>query len=188
MRRSRSQPQALSLETRAPRAKNAAQSVTLNAGETRDLTLSATIDSPAIWWPKQWGSQPLYTAQLSVATNSSISDSASKTFGFRKVTSAVSQNDVAFTVNGKAFQVLGGGYGADQFLRWDNAIFTSIAQYALDMGLNTIRLEGKLEHPEMYEIADQLGLMVLPGWECCDKWEAWSYNDDLPRQADARVE
>ncbi len=36
-----------------------------------------------------------------------------------------------------------------------------------------------MEHPEMYDIADEAGLMILPGWECCDKWEAWSYNEDL---------
>jgi exo-1,4-beta-D-glucosaminidase len=43
------------------------------------------------------------------------------------------------------------------------------------MGMNAIRLEGKMEHPELYGIADRLGLMVMPGWECCDKWEAWKY-------------
>lgn len=47
------------------------------------------------------------------------------------------------------------------------------------MGMNTIRLEGKEEHPELYDVADRLGLMVMPGWECCDKWEAWTYNDEV---------
>jgi exo-1,4-beta-D-glucosaminidase len=23
-----------------------------------------------------------------------------------------------------------------------------------------------------------MGLMVIAGWECCDKWEGWSYNED----------
>lgn len=34
-------------------------------------------------------------------------------------------------------------------------------------------------HPELYEICDRLGVMVLAGWECCDKWEAWNYNEVL---------
>lgn len=45
--------------------------------------------------------------------------------------------------------------------------------------MNTIRLEGKEEHPELYDVADRIGLMVMPGWECCDKWEAWTYNDEV---------
>ena len=51
------------------------------------------------------------------------------------------------------------------------------------MGMNTIRLEGKMEHPELYEIADRLGLMVMPGWECCDKWEAWKYVHPIGRES-----
>ena len=47
------------------------------------------------------------------------------------------------------------------------------------MGMNTIRLEGKEEHPELFDIADRLGMMVMPGWECCDKWEAWPYNNEV---------
>lgn len=46
------------------------------------------------------------------------------------------------------------------------------------MGLNTIRLEGKQEHPFLYSLASELGLMILAGWECCDKWEGWTYNED----------
>jgi exo-1,4-beta-D-glucosaminidase len=46
------------------------------------------------------------------------------------------------------------------------------------MGINTVRLEGKQEHPELYDLADEMGIMLLPGWECCDKWEAWSYNEE----------
>ena len=58
-------------------------------------------------------------------------------------------------------------------------LLTLAAVKVLDMGMNTIRLEGKEEHPELYDVADRLGLMVMPGWECCDKWEAWSYNDEV---------
>ena len=157
------------------------QTVTLGPGQTQELSLPLTVDDPAIWWPKQWGDQPLYSAQLTVldAKSKAISDTASKGFGFRQVTSEVnSYNDTIFTVNGKEFQVLGGGYAPDMFLRWDSDRFTTLARYALDMGLNTIRLEGKLEQPELYDIADRLGLMLLPGFECCDKWEAWPYNSD----------
>lgn len=163
--------------------------IQLGPGQTTRIVLTADVDLPAIWWPRQWGDQPLYEARLSVSTSSTasppytlLSDSATKSFGFRQVTATVSSaDDILFSINGRPFQVLGGGYTPDVFLRWDAARFEAHARYTLDMGLNTIRLEGKMEHPELYAIADRLGLMVLPGWECCDKWEAWSYNDDLPK-------
>lgn len=156
------------------------QTITLAPGETKMVTFQHTVKQPRVWWPKCWGGQPLYEAEVNFSVNSAISDSAKTSFGIRKVTSEVnSHNDTIFAVNGHPFQVIGGGYGADMFLRWDSKRFSTIAQYMLDMGLNTIRLEGKMEQPELYEIADKIGLMVIAGWECCDKWEAWDYNHDL---------
>ncbi|OAA67351.1 glycoside hydrolase family 2 [Niveomyces insectorum RCEF 264] len=175
----------------SPSSSATTTAIQLAAGQATPITLTVSVDTPAVWWPKQWGDQPLYTAHLTVTTptatsngsanDDSLSDTATKTFGFRQVTATVSRaDDILFVVNGLPFQVLGGGYTPDVFLRWDTARFEAHARYALDMGLNTIRLEGKMEQPELYAVADRLGLMVLPGWECCDKWEAWPYNDNLP--------
>jgi exo-1,4-beta-D-glucosaminidase len=41
------------------------------------------------------------------------------------------------------------------------------------MGLNTVRLEGKLETPEFFDLADHEGILVMAGWCCCDFWERW---------------
>jgi exo-1,4-beta-D-glucosaminidase len=156
---------------------------TLQVAPMGSATWSKTvaIDSPAIWWPKQWGEQPLYLANLTIFANGARSDAADKSFGIRNVTSVLnSHNDTTFSINGKPFQVIGAGYAPELFLRWDSEKFKAQCQYALDLGLNTLRLEGKMEQPELYDITDRLGLMVLPGWECCNKWEAWSYNGDFP--------
>lgn len=177
------------------------QTFNLGALETKTVTVSAVIENPKIWWPKQWGQQPLYTARASVLAQGVVSDqSEAKNFGIRHIASELNvHNDTVFTVNGYPFQVRGGGYAPDVFLRWDQAKFEIQAQYVsgtsffeiepmfinfitpadlyvevLDMGMNTIRLEGKEEHSELYDVADRLGLMVMPGWECCDKWEAWT--------------
>ncbi|KAF2964312.1 hypothetical protein GQX73_g9247 [Xylaria multiplex] len=156
------------------------QTITLGALQSKQLILSTTLKNPKIWWPKQWGKQPLYFGQVSASVNGEISDSINHTFGIRQVASKVnSHNDTIFYLNGLPFQVIGGGYSADMFLRWDSEKFIKQVQLTLDLGGNTIRLEGKNEHPELYEIADRMGLMVIAGWECCDKWEAWSYNEDL---------
>lgn len=150
-------------------------------GETKTISIQSTINNPEVWWPAQWGKQPLYEAQVAVYSAGALSDiSEKKKFGIRHVVSEVnSHNDTAFQVNGRQFLVFGGGYSPDIFLRWDGNTFETQMKYMLDMGMNTVRLEGKQMHPELYEIADRIGLMVISGWECCDKWEAWSYNGDV---------
>ncbi|KAI1870116.1 hypothetical protein JX265_006286 [Neoarthrinium moseri] len=156
------------------------QTFKIGPSKSLDLNITTLIEKPAIWWPKAWGEQPLYTGKLSVSVDDSVSDIAENRFGIRKVTSKVNEhNDTIFSVNGNPFQVIGGGYSADMFLRWDSNKFATQVQYMLDLGHNTVRLEGKNEHPELYDTADRMGLMVLAGWECCDKWEAWTYNEDL---------
>jgi exo-1,4-beta-D-glucosaminidase len=42
------------------------------------------------------------------------------------------------------------------------------------MGLNTIRLEGKLETEDFFNLADERGILVMAGWCCCDFWEQWA--------------
>ncbi|OAQ58926.1 glycosyl hydrolase [Pochonia chlamydosporia 170] len=156
------------------------QSATLGPRESGTVAFNHTIPSPEIWWPRQWGAQPLYTAKVILRANATLSDIAHAKFGVRTVTSELNKfKDRQFKVNGYPFQVIGSGYSPDMFLRWDPSKFGAIARYMLDMGLNTIRLEGKMEQPDLYEVTDALGLMVMAGWECCNKWEAWEYNDDI---------
>ncbi|KAK6832714.1 hypothetical protein RU639_003918 [Aspergillus parasiticus] len=145
------------------------------------VSIDVVLKNPKIWWPATWGKQPLYTvkAKATVGQNK-ISDIAPPTqFGIRHVTSKLnSYNDTEFSVNGYPFHVRGGGYSPDMFLRFDLEHLRKIFRYMLDMGLNTVRLEGKQEHPELYDLADRMGLMVMSGWECCDKWEGWKYNNE----------
>jgi len=157
------------------------QLITIPPKSSLDIFFEEVIENPQIWWPRQWGDQPLYTANLTIQTiDGHISDHASATFGLRSVTRQLNaHNDTIFFVNNRPFQVIGAGYTPNMFLRFDPAKWETELRYALDLGLNTIRLEGKNEHPELYNIADRLGMMLLAGWECCDKWEAWDYNPDL---------
>ena len=46
-------------------------------------------------------------------------------------------------------------------------------RYVLDMGLNTVRLEGKIETDHFLDYADRHGILVMAGWCCCDHWEKW---------------
>ncbi|KAM5486502.1 putative exo-1,4-beta-D-glucosaminidase [Microsporum audouinii] len=152
----------------------------LRPGEWQTIEMTTNIRNPKIWWPAAWGDQPLYTAQISAFIGEKVSDGPKKRkFGIRHVESRVNlQDTVEFKINGKPFFVMGAGYSSDIFLRFTTERITTIFQYILDMGMNTVRLEGKQEHQEFYDIADSMGLMVMSGWECCDHWEGWSYNTE----------
>ena len=93
-------------------------------------------------------------------------------FGIRDVRSELTaQGYRRFLVNGKPFGVRGGGWASDLFLRTQPGRLADQLRYVRDLGLNTIRMEGKQEDHELLELADQLGIMLLPGWECCTKWD-----------------
>src|SRR6185436_12019177 len=79
-----------------------------------------------------------------------------------------------FKVNGRPILIRGGGWASDMMLRPASAArLEAEMRYVREMGLNTIRLEGKLESDLFYERADRLGILVMPGWCCCDQWEKW---------------
>ncbi|KAH0562830.1 hypothetical protein GP486_002545 [Trichoglossum hirsutum] len=159
---------------------SASQTVKFQPNEEKTVSMTISLDDPQVWWPSSWGGQPLYKVNATASISGLVSDVAEeRRFGIRHVTSHVNAyNDTAFTVNGQPFLVMGAGYTPDMFMRFDLNRLRTQFQYVLDMGLNVVRLEGKQEHPEFYDLADRMGLMVLAGWECCDKWEGWTYNDE----------
>lgn len=42
-----------------------------------------------------------------------------------------------------------------------------------NLNLNAVRLEGKMMTEAFYDMADMFGILVLPGWACCDAWQHW---------------
>jgi exo-1,4-beta-D-glucosaminidase len=55
-------------------------------------------------------------------------------------------------------------------------------RYVREMGLNTIRSEGKFESDELFDLADEQGILVMIGWCCCDHWETWDKWDAEDRR------
>ncbi|HXY43601.1 MAG TPA: hypothetical protein VEH29_05410 [Acidimicrobiales bacterium] len=148
-------------------------SLSLARGATQELRADTGISRPALWWPAGRGSQPLYELEVVAYVDGAVSDRAATSFGLRSVTSELAPGGGRwFYVNGQRVPIRGAGWSPDLFLRHDPQRIADELAYTLDIGLNTIRLEGKGENPEFFEMADERGLLVLPGWECCNKWEA----------------
>lgn len=125
------------------------------------------------------GRQPLYDLDLTASVNGTPSDTAHQTFGIRDVQAPLnSAGDRQYLINGRKLLIKGGGWSPDEFLRWDKTYVEDRLKYALDLGLNTIRLEGHIEPDEFFDLADRYGILTLPGWECCDKWEGQVNGDE----------
>ena len=132
------------------------------------------LENLRLWWPYQMGAPNLYTAKLSFAVDGTVSDAASWKFGIREVTSEITDKGYRlFKINGRKLLIRGAAWAPDMFLRWSSERLDADLAYVKDMGMNTIRLEGRLDHDELFEKTDKLGILVMPGWTCCDAWERW---------------
>jgi exo-1,4-beta-D-glucosaminidase len=166
------------------------QTIHLAAGQTQTVSFSPKSDpglvlkNPKVWWPVGMGAHPLYNLQMSVAVDDALSDRASATFGVRSVSSHLTKDGYhQFVVNGKPVLIRGAGWAPDMFLRDDPKRMEAEFSYVVNLGLNTIRSEGKLEDARFYDLADRNGIMILAGWECCDKWESWAETGGEPWSA-----
>ena len=166
------------------------RTIHLAPGETQTVSFSPKSDPaldlnhPQVWWPVGMGAHPLYSLQMAAAVDGAISDRASATFGIRSVTSHLTQQGYhQFVINGKPVLIRGAGWAPDMFLRDDPKRMEAEFSYVVNLGLNTIRSEGKLEDARFYDLADRDGIMILAGWECCDKWESWAKTGGEPWDA-----
>ncbi|MFD5074753.1 sugar-binding domain-containing protein [Streptomyces sp. NPDC058371] len=155
-----------------------ARTVPLAAHETKAVTFTPAdvpglhLTAPKVWWPAGMGGQPLYGLDLTASVAGTVSDTAHEDFGIRDVKAPLNSDGARqYSVNGRKLLIKGGGWSPDEFLRWDRTYVEDRLKYALDLGLNTIRLEGHIEPDEFFDLADRYGVLTLPGWECCDKWE-----------------
>ena len=167
-----------------------AQPVDLAAGESKDVVFSPdqypqlNLSNPRLWWPAQMGTPNLYELHLSLEVNGEVSDVSHTKFGIREIASEVAEQSPdrlkrLFKINGKNILIRGGGWTPDMMLRETPERLTDEFRYVRDMGLNTVRLEGKIETEEFFEMADQQGILVMAGWCCCDFWEHWgSWKDE----------
>jgi exo-1,4-beta-D-glucosaminidase len=156
------------------------QPVHLAAKETQVVRLTPDrfpqlkLHNPRLWWPAQVGKQDLYPLDLSVEVQGKASDSAHIEFGVRQVTSNIDEKGHRlFQINGKNILIRGAGYSFDMLLRSSPERQQSELNYVRDLNLNAVRLEGKIENDHFFDLADRMGILVLPGWCCCDQWENW---------------
>jgi len=158
------------------------QDVELPAGETKTVRFAPAqfpqlkLEHPRLWMPYTLGAPNLYTAELHFHVDGAenLSDRTQVTFGIREFTSELTEKGHRlFKLNGRNILIRDAAWAPDMFLRPISKKLDADLAYVRDMGLNTIRLEGRIDRDEFFEKTDKLGILVMPGWTCCDAWERW---------------
>lgn len=147
------------------------QPIALKPGETRNFLFTPAqfpqlrISHPKICWPYGLGPQNLPTLTMQALVDGKLFSAQRIHFGIREITSRLTNHGYRlFQINGKNILIRGGGWAPDMLLRQSPQRLAAQFDYVRQMGLNTIRLEGKLETNAFFNLADQRGVLVMAGW------------------------
>ena len=127
------------------------------------------IENPKLWWPNDYGDQPLYIVRTSLLDEDGTSlESITRRIGLRTLTISQEKdewgNEFAFCVNGVKIFTRGGNYIPD------DCLYTRITEKKLDYILescrrahfNCVRVWGGGYYPSdaFYDLCDEKGLIV----------------------------
>ncbi|WP_197231898.1 beta-mannosidase [Novipirellula artificiosorum] len=119
------------------------------------------IDRPSLWWPRGYGDQPLYRADVTLLTHGEVQEIASRTLGFRRVTMP---EPLHFVVNNVPVFLRGGDWVTPNLMSdvWDTARVDRLFDLAENANFNALRVWGPAEAPPdaFYEQADARGLLL----------------------------
>jgi beta-mannosidase len=134
------------------------------------------VDSPDLWWPWSLGDQPLSSVTVTVYVDHDITDARTLRTGFRQVSS----RNWALWVNGERMFVKGANLNPTRqaLAEASPTELRRDIQLARDAGLDLVRLQAHISRPELYDAADEVGMLV---WQ--DFPLQWGYARSVRRQA-----
>lgn len=154
-------------------ATNTSSVASIAGSGSNTFSQNLTVSNPHLWSP---ASPYLYAVQTQVIVDGNVTDTYSSTLGIRyfsfSSTSGFSLNGVNMKINGVCLHHDLGSLGAAVNYR---AIEREL-QIMKDMGCNAIRTSHNPPDPQMLEICDRLGLMVMD--EAFDCWETGKNSND----------
>lgn len=139
--------------------------IEIAAGASADITQTAKIENPALWSPD---SPALYTLKTEVLVGNSVVDTCETEFGFRWTTF---DKVYGFALNGVKTKLKGVCMHHDQGSLGSEAWYRAIerqVEILKEMGCNAIRVTHNPAAPELIEIANEKGIMLID--EAFDTW------------------
>jgi len=120
------------------------------------------VDRPHLWWPRGYGDQPLYRAEVALVAQGQVQQVESRTIGFRRVTQSALLH---FEVNGVPVFLRGGDWVTPNLMSdvWDTTRVNRLFALAENANFNAYRVWGPAPTapPEtFYEQADARGFLL----------------------------
>lgn len=139
------------------------------AGQSQTIKGKTTVNNPHLWGPPPTQSPNLYRAITTLYTNGKPRDSYETTFGIRSI---VFEGNKGLLVNGESIKIQGVNQHHD--LGALGAAFNVRAaerqlEILKELGCNAIRLAHNPPAPELLEMTDKMGFLVVD--EIFDSWE-----------------
>jgi beta-mannosidase len=121
------------------------------------------MNKPKLWWPNGFGAQHLYQLQLSFEKDGVVSDRRQLSFGIRKITYTVSdEENLTLSVNGVRVLCKGGNWGMDEAMKRIPRERLE-AQIRMHQQANYTMIRnwvGQSTSEDFYELCDKYGIML----------------------------
>lgn len=146
------------------------QPCSLQGGEIGTLKQTLKLSNPKLWSPDK---PNLYEVHTSISVGGAVADDYITSMGIREV---VLDNDNGLLLNGKPLKLKGvcihhdlGCLGA----AYHDTAMKRRLETLKELGCNAIRFAHNPMAPELLNLCDQMGFLVIS--EAFDKWESLSY-------------
>ena len=134
------------------------------------------VENPSLWWPRAMGDQTLHDVKVEVALGDEVSHRRQVRAGIR----SVAMRDWIMSINGERLFLKGSNQGPTR-MELGEATSEEVARdvdLAVDAGLDLLRVHAHIGRPELYDRADEAGLLL---WQ--DMPLQWGYARSVRKQA-----
>ncbi|MDQ2650993.1 MAG: hypothetical protein M3Z03_15755 [Actinomycetota bacterium] len=145
-----------------------------------ELEWSITVDEPALWWPRALGEPVLHDLTVEVRLGADEGEVPSDQRRLRTGLRQIRMRDWITSVNGERLFLKGSNHGPTR-MQLGEATPEELArdvQLAVDAGLDLLRIHAHITRPELYDAADEQGLLL---WQ--DMPLQWGYARSVRKQA-----
>ena len=150
------------------------------AAGANDLEWTMTIERPELWWPRALGTPTLHDLEVEVGLGADEGGGASDVRRLRTGLRQVRLRSWIASVNGERLFLKGSNHGPTRMAIAD-ATPEELArdvELACDAGLDLLRIHAHITRPELYDAADEAGLLL---WQ--DLPLQWGYARGIRKQA-----
>lgn len=145
------------------------KNILVNAGETTTVNSEINIEHPKLWGPYPQQAQNLYVAVTRLYEQGRKTDEYATRFGIRSI---VFDADKGLLVNGQHIRVQGANQHSDLGalgMAFNRRAAERQLQILKEMGCNAIRLSHNPPAPELLDLTDSMGFLVID--EIFDCWQ-----------------